>query len=196
MRQSALHRLRASRRRIVGDLGRRVLVRRARRRHDAVRLESRGRLARQRRPHIPSDTIIPENRDRVVREAPPNHNTLDHAVDPPDAGNAREDAVAHRPERLARPRPAGLPLRRRDDRRRRPVAPFLRLGGLVDVNFERGFSQFERCRSNPPIRRRLQDDGFRRRRPVPARPLDELRQLGRPLARGPAPFFGRQAARF
>mgnify|MGYP001386956624 CR=1 FL=1 len=174
MRQSALHRLRASRRRIVGDLGRRVLVRRARRRDDAVGLERRRRLASQRRPHVPSDTIIPEDRDRVVREPPTNHHTLDDAVDPPDAGNTRKDAVAHRPERLARPRPAGLPLRRRDDRRRRPVAPFLRLGGLVDVDLERGFSQFERCRSDPPIRRRLQDDGFRRRRRLPARPLDEL----------------------
>ena len=44
-RQSALHRLRA-RRAVVGDLGRRVLVRRARRRHDARRLEGRRRLPR------------------------------------------------------------------------------------------------------------------------------------------------------
>ena len=44
-RQSALHRLRA-RRAVVGDLGRRVLVRRARRRDDARRLEGRRRLPR------------------------------------------------------------------------------------------------------------------------------------------------------
>ena len=59
IKQSALHRLRASRRRIVGDLGRRVLVRRARRRDDAVRLERRRRLASQRRPDITSDAVVP-----------------------------------------------------------------------------------------------------------------------------------------